>query len=167
MLIQPYSGNLFLLPQNHTEIAAVTTNGVINHAGRLVMGKGIALYCRDRYTGIAEFLAQHVRQNGNVPAWCGYYPDPDREAKGLDPLVGVVSCPTKNHWRDDADLDLIKHSCESLAIMADHMAWTKIYLPALGCGNGRLSWDAQVRPACEAILDDRFVAAIPAKYARN
>lgn len=164
MLVMPYPGNLFLLPDGEREAAVVTTNGIVKSNRDLVMGAGIAKYCRDNYDGIAAMLGDHVSRNGNVPAYAGRWRDPYRETMGKDPMVTVLSCPTKGHFRDHSDLRLIRESCRGLVRIADEHGLVRVYVPALGCALGRLSWKDQVRPAIAPILDDRFTAAIDPAY---
>ena len=161
MLAMAYDGNIFLLPKDGAEAAVVTTNGMLKRDGKLVMGAGIAKYCRDTFPGIDAILGWHVKQSGNVPAWTAAWEDFHREAAGLDPFVNVISCPTKHDWRNPSDLNLIVDSCRRLPAIADEIGLDRIYLPALGCGLGGLNWKNAVMPAIAGILDDRFVAAIP------
>lgn len=160
MRVEPYPGNLFLLPRGGKEAAVVTTNGMLKSTGDLVMGKGIAKYCRDEYPGIAALLGKLVKSSGNRPYFAGVYHDRNRERAGIGADVAVISCPTKDDWRRDSDLELIKRSCEGLSAIADARGFEKIYLPALGCAAGNLDWKTQVCPAISPILDDRFVAAV-------
>lgn len=167
MIVKKYQGNLFLLPEGMGEAAVVTTNGILKSNGHLVMGKGIARYCRDEYDGIAELLGRHVRDNGNVPAWAGYRYDRNRAAAGkADPNVNILSCPTKRHWRDKSDIGLIVRACRELVRLADEHGFDRVYLPALGCANGQLSWKADVFPAISSVLDDRFTAAVDPVHLR-
>ena len=167
MITRIYEGNLFLLPKSETEAAVVTTNGVLKRDGRLVMGAGIAKYCRDRYTGIDEVLGRLVAADGNIAFFVGQWYDPLRDRARLDPMVNVVSCPTKHHFKDGSDLRLIKQSCHAMYRIACEHRLTRVYIPALGCALGGLDWTTQVEPICSAILDDRFVAAIPASMVSN
>lgn len=160
MKVEPYSGNLFLLPRGNKEAAVVTTNGMLKSTGDLVMGKGIAKYCRDEYAGIATLLGKLVKSSGNKPYFAGVYPDRNRKKAGIGADVAVISCPTKNDWRRDSDVELIKRSCKGMVAIADACRFEKIYLPALGCASGNLDWKTQVYPAIAGILDDRFIAAV-------
>lgn len=161
MIVTPYPGNLFLLPETLSDAAVVTTNGILKSTGELVMGAGIARYCRDEYRGIALALGMHVKARGNVPAWTGCWRDRNREAAGkAERLVNVISCPTKNHWTDGSDLDLIIRSCHGLVRIADERGFRRVFLPALGCALGGLSWKDAVFPAIAPVLDDRFIAAV-------
>lgn len=58
-------------------------------------------------------------------------------------------------------LPLIVDGCRALVAMADALGLSRVYLPMPGCTNGRLSYEGQVRQAIAAILDDRFIVAVP------
>ena len=157
-----YAGNLFLLPSDTaTEAAVVTTNGIIKSNGRLVMGRGIAGYSAAHHAHIDVVLADHVRANGNVPCDAGVYGDAERAKAGISPKVRVLPMPTKNDWRDPSTLDLILSSCRKLVDLADRTGLSRVYLPMPGCTNGRLRYEGQVRQAIAAVLDDRFIVAVP------
>lgn len=155
-----YDGNLFLLPKG-PEAAAVTTNGIVKSDGHAVMGAGIAKYARDSFSGFADLLGQLLKKYGNRPYFMGSWQDAHRVKAGLEPSVFVVTMPTKNHWRDPSDLDLIRKSAAGLVLIADRNNLKMIYLPAPGCSNGGLDYASQVRPVIETVLDDRFTLCLP------
>lgn len=165
MLEKLYDGNLFLLPSTTREAGVVTTNGVINWRNELVMGAGIAKYCRDNHAGIAAHLGELVLSFGNKAFHAGTYFDENRRIGGLDPSVTVLSMPTKYHWRNPSELGLIRRSCHQLVELANKHGLTAVYLPAPGCGNGGLDYVSQVRPILMSVLDDRFVVCLPSKIA--
>lgn len=67
----------------------------------------------------------------------------------------ICSFPTKNHWRDDADIKLILRSCRELVTIANANGWNRIALPRPGCSLGNLKWE-DVEPVISKVLDDRF-----------
>lgn len=167
-----YDGNIFLLPHNPKEntfslpkgpkeAAVVTTNGMIKMDGRLVMGAGIAKYCRDNYKGIDLKLGQMVSLYGNQPYVAGQYKDKNRPS--THPYVEVISMPTKHDWRDPASLALIIKSCKGLVEIADFYSYTAIYMPPPGCSCGGLSYWDEVRDKIGMELDDRFIVCLPSK----
>lgn len=141
--------DIFSVPSLHdgTEAICVTTNGIIKANGHAVMGRGIALQANNLYH-VSSTLANHLKVHGNVPGNLGVFNG-----------VYILSFPTKNDWRDDSDIELIKNSAHLLVDMADRLHLKTIYLPKPGCANGRLNWE-DVKPVIEAILDDRFVVVI-------
>ena len=76
-------------------------------------------------------------------------------------LMSLITFPTKHHYKDDSDPELIRQSAVQLKQVADKFDLTKIYLPAVGCGLGRLDYEQQVKPVLQEILDDdRFVVVL-------
>jgi hypothetical protein len=143
------TGNLWDYP---ADVRVITTNGAVRKDGCCVMGRGCALEATQRYPHIALALGRLIQQRGNIPH---LLVRPTAES------AGVWSFPVKHHWREQADLDLIRRSAEILVAECCAYAddWTDrgpvIVMPRPGCGNGRLKWD-DVRPILQEILDDRF-----------
>ena len=122
------------------EWVAITTNGAVRKDGRLVMGRGCAREARDRFPNVDKVLGGLVLRRGNVPH--------------VEHGARIVTFPVKHHWRERADLDLIRASATALA-----RTWfddRRLYIPRPGCGNGGLRWE-DVKPVLEPILDDHFV----------
>lgn len=122
----------------------VTTNGIVKHNGALVMGAGIAKQARDRYPGIDQTLGEAVRLLGNIPLIVN--------TGGNKP--NIISLPTKNHWKDKSDLELIVKSVSH--IVRTMKSYDTIALTRPGCALGGLDWESTVKPAIEPLLDDRF-----------
>jgi len=121
----------------------VTTNGIVNASGALVMGAGVAKEFLNNFPGIQYDLGAKVKTYGNIPFVI------------YKNKTAIVSFPTKNHWKDDSNLELIKSSAKALVKIADSRFWTKIALPAPGVGMGNLNWK-DVENALDQILDNRF-----------
>ena len=134
-------GNIF---DASTDAVCVTTNGVICRTGA-VMGAGIAKEANARYH-LSGILAEKLRMSGNHVYDLGVYDNKH-----------ILSFPTKNHWRDPSDIELIEQSCLELVALANANNWTEVLLPPVGCGCGGLNFQTQVAPVLEEILDDRFV----------
>ena len=143
----------------------ITTNGILNTEGRLVMGKGIALEAKTRVKGVDRIAGDMVGRYGNH-AWL-------LDPAHMTPRWDMIFMPVKEHWRDPADLALIERSAhEIVKIVAqeihiggvwaedhpDYVRLPNIYLPHVGCGAGSLNW-SDVKPVLDAIFtDDRYVA---------
>lgn len=67
----------------------------------------------------------------------------------------IASFPVKHHWREPADLALIRRSAYQLVALADKFGYSRVVLPRTGAGNGRLVW-RDVRPTLAEVLDNRF-----------
>lgn len=120
----------------------IPTNGYINRSGKGVMGKGLALQSAERFPDLPWYLGVKLKQNGNhvykFHRW------------------QLFTFPVKVNWWEDAILPLINQSAEELMDLTRVDLGMKIYLPRVGCGNGRLRWE-QVQPILGPILaDDRF-----------
>jgi len=132
-------GNLWNYPDHI--VKCITTNGIIKKNGELVMGKGIALQTKERFPDIPKILGQWVERNGNKLCYIAKY--------------GICSFPTKLHWRDKSDLELIKQSCYDLNNMTETLNCLAV-LPRPGCNNGQLNWEIEVKPVISQILSDRI-----------
>lgn len=60
----------------------------------------------------------------------------------------VVYFPTKDDWRNPSKLEYIRSGLSDLIEVVGIMGFESIAIPALGCGEGGLSWD-DVRPLIE------------------
>lgn len=122
----------------------VTTNGMVKNDGRAVMGAGVAKEAVRRYPLIDYNLAKHLAHYGNHVGLIFEKPR-------------VYSFPTKHHWRDDSDIELIKRSAHELVDLTFNQPYDRIFIPRPGCQNGRLNWE-DVKAVLEPILVwDRFV----------
>ena len=148
------TGSLFDLPQNEHEAAAITTNGIVGKNGCAIMGKGQALEAARRFPGISAKLGQYLKMYGNRAFYMGAYPDHEH-------FITLVTFPTKHHYRYHSDLGLISASAQQVKRIADNFALSKIYLPPVGCGLGKLDYEEQVRPILLRYLDDdRFMVVL-------
>lgn len=120
---------------------AITTNGIVKNDGNAVMGRGVALQAAEKFPRLPALLGASIRAFGNHVYHFGDY--------------RVITFPTKHHWRDASDLQLIARSCDELLALVSEHKLEGVVLPRPGCQNGRLTWD-DVRPVCAAKLDDRF-----------
>lgn len=151
MIEMQAQGSLFFLPNGRSEVAVVTTNGIVRQDGNGVMGKGQALEAKKLFPGIEQKLGKYLKAYGNRVFNMGAYGNSTRE-------MTVVTFPTKHHFKDKSDLTLIAKSAGQLYEMANKFGFTKIYLPPVGCGLGGLDYDTQVKTMLEWYLcDDRFV----------
>lgn len=128
-----------------TYYRCITTNGILNSKGELIMGAGIALQAKQKYPDLSSRLGKLVKESGNHPY--------------IFPEYKIISFPTKNHWKDKSHIGLIIRSCNELVIIANDENIKSIILPQPGCGNGGLLW-SEVKPIISKILDDRFTVLI-------
>jgi O-acetyl-ADP-ribose deacetylase (regulator of RNase III) len=150
-MITYVKGNLFQSP------AKVLVN-TVNTVG--VMGKGIAL----------EFKR--------------IYPDMFREYQGLcergqlrigtlhlfkTPHKWVLNFPTKQHWRQPSRLEYVEQGLQTFSRLCIENGIASAAFPPLGCGNGQLDYETQVRPLMEKYLDPLSIPIFvyPEKPARG
>lgn len=148
-----------VLIKNRFDVAVCTTNQVLTNEGCLVMGGGIA----------KEFKLRFENYNVDLPRCWGKQLETVLESNfksallithnyddyDLECVNYIVGMPTKYHWKDKSDINLIKTSCEQLALASIMLDWNRILIPRPGCGLGGLKWD-DVKPVLQELLDDRF-----------
>lgn len=122
----------------------IPTNSYVKANGQAVMGRGLALQAKLKYPNLPNELGRRLKKFG-----AHVYPM----------SWNMVAFPVKDHWAGNAILDLILRSCIELVYYVECSDLTKIeppiYLPKVGCGNGKLNW-WDVAPILEKYLDDRF-----------
>lgn len=151
------TGSIF--HQIDADAICVTTNGVVKANGELVMGAGIALIFAKKWPSLPIELGNAVKKNGNiVHVNRGWTISPNRLE--TMPSYHIVSFPTKHHWKDKSNLELIRQSAEQLVDLTNKQQWKKVVLPRPGCGLGQLDWET-VKAVIEPILDDRFYVIVP------
>jgi len=121
----------------------IPTNGFVKSNGECVMGAGLAKQAREKYPNFPMLLGTFIKSHGNVV----HYINPH-----------MLSFPVKHHWKQKADLPLIEQSTRNLAFVGAATTVDTVYLPKVGCGNGKLNWK-DVEPILDKYLnqDDKFV----------
>ncbi len=129
------------------ESPAQTLVNTINCVG--VMGKGIALEFRQRFPAMYQDYVKRCKK-GQVQLGKPYlFPEPRSmgqlsllpDSESPEPRW-VLNFPTKKHWRSKSYRTDIE---AGLAYLEQHYRiWgiTSLAVPALGCGNGGLPWQA-------------------------
>jgi hypothetical protein len=148
------SGDIFneAIPR---DAICVTTNGVLDRHGCLVMGAGIALEAKMKFPSLPEIWGKEVKKRGMGPVFAV------SELENVN--YSIISFPTKYDWRTPSSIDLIMGSCRILKRVSDERGWDRILVPRPGCQNGKLEWSF-VRSKISKILDDdRFVIVFKEK----
>jgi len=65
----------------------------------------------------------------------------------------IMNFPTKKHWRSPSQPEYIEAGLRKFVLSYAEKGITSISFPMLGCGNGELSWENEVRPLMEKYLD--------------
>jgi hypothetical protein len=128
-----------------------TTNKMVKRNGRLVMGAGIAREFRDRFYDLDLRWGQRLKSGGHDN---GFMVSSAYISHGGERLIHFVAFPTKEHWKQDSILDLIRCSALTLESVANIMGWRNVLMTRPGCGMGNLEWPL-VREKI-GFLDDRF-----------
>ena len=118
------------------DILCITTNGTTKRNGACVMGRGIALEMKLKAPNVDFVLGDKIRNNGNI-------------VQHIHTINGIqfLAFPVKHNWWEKADISLIKQSMVQLNKYLQDLngEYNKCYLPAPGCGNGKLTW-SEVEP---------------------
>jgi hypothetical protein len=137
------------LSKTYNVLLCITTNGIVKFNGELVMGAGLAKIANAKYHKLAWNLGQKVLQNGN---------DVYMVATN-NPLLNILSFPTKNHWKNPSDVNLIEKSLkQTINYYNKSIKECKVLLPRVGCGLGGLNWEKTVKPLLQQFnLNDDFI----------
>ena len=123
-MIKIKTGNIF-----ETECSTIVN--AVNCVG--VMGKGIALEFKKRYPDMFSEYVNLCRDSQVKPGIPYVYFDKSG--------VKILNFPTKNHWRNTSKLSYIIDGLDWFAENYRGYDIETIAFPALGCGNGGLSWE--------------------------
>ena len=127
-MIEYITGNLL-------EANAEALVNAVNCVG--VMGKGIALQFKMAYPeNFNQYQDACKKKQVNIGEMliCRLY--------GLENPRYIINFPTKNHWRESSHPESIRLGLRSLTKEVVRLKIQSIAIPALGCGNGGLSWDS-------------------------
>lgn len=133
-MIHYIQGNLF------TSNAKVLVN-TVNTVG--VMGKGIAADYKKIYPKMFEEYKM-LCENGTLDIGeLHLYKTSNK---------WILNFPTKKHWKSPSKIDYIEKGLKKLIEQGSRLQLTDIAMPKLGCGNGGLDWETQVKPIVEKYL---------------
>jgi len=125
----------------------IPTNGTVTHIGHAVMGRGLARDAAQKFPSLPKELGKRLIEGGNKP----YY----------FPQYSIITFPVKKQWYEHADIELIRWSCGKLVERIKEEGLTKVYVPRVGCGNGKLDWRrvkpvlmAELSPVCVIVTDE-------------
>ena len=142
------------------------------------MGKGIALaFARDlrfKSDGTQPSLEEDYEYRCSLPE-----PSSDKVRVGvpyiyalpqlsLEPPRFIVNFPTKNRYQSGSRIEWVEAGLELLVGLVETYRMSSIAMPALGCGNGGLRWQA-VEPLIEAFsrsVDIPVYVALPGSVRR-
>lgn len=140
-------GNIWEANNSHI---CITTNNVVNSVGSAVWGKGIAKQAKDRWPNLPRKHAVFLKNYGHI--FGRLFDEQFKNHK-----VSIYTFPTKYHWKDPSDIDLI---CRSARQMREFTKTSDtpipIALPAPGCGNGGLDFDIVMEKLEPILIEDYF-----------
>lgn len=120
--------------------AQVIVNAV-NTVG--IMGKGIAKRFKEIYPDMYKLYRQHC-EDGLL--------DVGKLSLHRDEKKWVLNFPTKKHWRNPSKIEYIESGLRKFVETYREKGITSISFPQLGCGNGGLDWESEVKPLMEKYL---------------
>ena len=137
---QQRQGDMWSVYQE-ADLFLITTNATLKQNGALVMGRGIARQARDRFPGLDLALGGHIQSvcDGSANALKSGLSAYGLLVSPRWPVAKLGAFQVKTHYRQTADLDLIAHSAESLAVWCEAHPQAAVHLNYPGIGNGRLN----------------------------
>ena len=113
------------------QLVCVTGNSTIKASGAVVMGRGAALECLNLYPDIALKFGKLIQAYAGEPYGLVTVP-----VLGSPAAIGLFQ--VKRHFRDAADLELIKNSVGALAKLVETgFRHDRVFLNFPGTGYGR------------------------------
>lgn len=110
-----------------------------------VMGKGIAKRYKeiypDMYKQYQKFCEQHLLDIGKLWIY-------------KSNTKWILNFPTKKHWRNPSKIEYIEQGLKKFVETYEEKGVSSVSFPQLGCGNGGLDWENEVRPLMEKYLKD-------------
>lgn len=64
----------------------------------------------------------------------------------------ILNFPTKENWRNPSKLDYIEEGLKKFVANYEKLSIKSISFPMLGCGNGGLDWESEVKPLMQKYL---------------
>lgn len=135
----------------------IPTNLYVTKDGKAVMGRGLALQAAQKWPQSPLWygfhLLEHIRSTpmGRNP----HMEDINRfDLLAVNHEWRLLFLPVKTSWQQQARKGLINASLDNLAILLDKpvLNGVQLAIPRLGCGNGGLSWEKDVKPIIRPFL---------------
>lgn len=130
---------------NLLEADAEALVNTVNTVG--VMGKGIALQFKKKFPENFKAYARACKSGEVEIGKMFTFP--------LDQLTNpryIINFPTKQHWREKSRLEYVREGLDDLLREIERLGISSIAIPPLGCGNGGLDWETEVRPLIEEAM---------------
>lgn len=136
ILVKYVEGNIF---ETHAKVLVNTVNTVG------VMGKGIALKFKKLYPEMFKKYQEFCEKQELSIGKLFLYKTPNK---------WILNFPTKTTWKEKSKLEYIEAGLKKFVDTYQEKGITSIAFPKLGCGNGGLNWEYEVKPLMKKYLDD-------------
>lgn len=136
----------YLKPWATPDLYLFTGNRYITAKGKLVMGRGAALQCRDTYLGVDKDLADKISKGELSPNYFVKFTQLDK-----DQYLGVFQ--VKNNFADKAELEIIKRSTKILTQYAIKKPHLNFHMNFPGIGYGGLPYES-ILPIMQELPDN-------------
>ncbi len=147
------------MPLKYTSDSLFDSNAqvIVNTVNTVgVMGKGIAkVFKRKHPKMFQEYKRRCTSGDLEIGKLYLYNEEPDQ---------WVLNFPTKKHWRQPSKPEYIEKGLAEFVRRYESMGIESIAFPKLGCGNGELNWERQVKPLMERYLSDLPVEIFVHEY---
>lgn len=108
-----------------------------------VMGKGIALEFKKLFPEMFREYQRNCELGLLKPGVLMFYRTPGKS---------VLNFPTKTSWRRPSKVEYIEIGLDTFVKSYANLNIQSVAFPRLGCGNGDLDWEGQVKPLMESYL---------------
>ena len=115
-----------------------------------VMGKGIALQFKQKFPEMFEnyrLACKNGDLNTGGDLWCWNYVDMFKHRK-------ILCFATKEDWWYPSKIEWIERGLKTFTYAYQSLGITSIAWPKLGCTNGKLNWENQVKPLMYKYLNN-------------
>ena len=127
-----------------TNIFTSPAQALINTVNTVgVMGKGVALEFKKLYPIMYKQYRQRCKSGWMKIGKLFIYRTPHKI---------IVNFPTKRHWRASSKVEYLEVGLQEFVKQYNTYGITSASFPQIGCGNGELDWDKQVKPLMEHYL---------------
>lgn len=125
------------------DIFTAETQTIVNTVNCVgVMGKGIALTYKqkypDMYKSYRKICDNKLLRPGLLHLWKGD--------------VWILNFPTKDNWRNASKVSYLEDGLKKFVETYEDRGIESISFPQLGCANGGLNWEDEVKPLMEKHL---------------
>ena len=110
-----------------------------------VMGKGLAKEFKRLYPEMFKQYQKFCEEGQLTVGKLQVYKTPNK---------WVLNFPTKANWRHPSKLEYIEQGLQKFVDNYERLGVKSVAFPMLGCGNGGLSWEDEVKPLMEKYLGD-------------